>query len=133
MLVATQISWDKANYLWSDFAFGSLYTQYLLETYGITVESTGREIWDHVLAIEVVVIPVGPIGGGGDDGMGIGGRKKKVKNKIKLIFIMGEVRKDEVKEVNDTISAKLVSDIQNKIEEQLKTKISLSDVQIIKG
>jgi len=132
MLVATQIFWDKANYLWSDFKFGNLYTQYLLETYGITVEATGREIWDHVLAIEVVVIPIMP-GGAGDDSLGIGGRKKKVKNKIKLIFIMGEVRKDEVKEVNDTISAKLVSDIQNKIEEQLKTKISLSDVQIIKG
>jgi len=132
MLVATQISWDKANYLWSDFAFGSLYTQYLLETYGITVESTGREIWNHVLAIEVIVTPISS-GGAGEAGYGMGGRKKKVKNKIKLIFIMGEFRKDEIKEVNDTISAKLVSDIQNNIEEQLKTKISLSDVQIIKG
>lgn len=132
MLVATQISWDKANYLWSDFQFGSLYAQYLLETYGITVEASGREIWNHVLSIEVIVSPV-IFGGAGDSTLGIGGRKKKVKNKIKLIFIMGEVRKDEIKEVNDTVSAKLVSDIQNKIEEQLKTKISLSDVQIIKG
>jgi hypothetical protein len=132
MLVATQISWDKANYLWSDFAFGNTYAQYLLETYGITVEATGREIWNHVLSIEVIVVPIFP-GGAGDDNLAISGRKKKVKNKIKLIFIMGDVRKDEVKEVNDTISAKLVSDIQNKIEEQLQTKISLSDVQIIKG
>lgn len=131
MLVATQISWDKANYLWSDFKFGSLYAQYLLETYGITVEATGREIWDHVLSIEVIVTPIFP-GGAGDDSLGIGGRKKKVKKKIKLIFIMGETRKDETKEVNEKVSAKLVFDIQNKIEEQLQTKISLSDVQIIK-
>jgi len=132
MLVATQISWDKANYLWNDFSFGDLYTQYLLETYGITVEATGREIWNHVLSIQIVVSPINILGAG-DDTVGISGRKKKSKKKIKLIFIMGDARKDEIKEVNDTVSAKLVSDIQNKIEEQLQTKISLSDVQIIKG
>ena len=133
MLTASQISWENAHYLWNDFKFGNLYTQYLFETYGITVESTGREIWNHVLTVTLIGVPEVIVGGAGDDTLGIRGRKKKVKKKIKLIFIMGEVRKDEVKEVNDTISAKLVSDIQNKIEEQLQTKISLSDVQIIKG
>ena len=132
MLVATQISWDKANYLWNDFSFGDLYTQYLLETYGITVEATGREIWNHVLSIQIVVSPINILGAG-DDTVGISGRKKKSKKKIKLIFIMGDVRNEISKEVKKIIPIKAVSDIQNKIEEQVKTKISLSDVQIIKG
>jgi hypothetical protein len=132
MLVATQIKWNEAHNKWDYFKLGDLYTQYLFDTYAITVESGGRVIWDHVLNVIEVTINV-PIGGAGEDFGYIGGKKKKVKNKIKLIFIMGETRKDEIKEVNKTVSAKLVSDIQNRIEEQLQTKISLSDVQIIKG
>lgn len=46
----------------------------------------------------------------------------------------GELGKyEQTKEVNDTISLAAINDIRNKIEETLKTKISLSDVQIIKG
>ena len=33
----------------------------------------------------------------------------------------------------DKVSIKIVKDVQNHIEEQLKTKITLSDVQVIKG
>jgi hypothetical protein len=131
MLQATQIRWNEAHNLWNDFKLGDLYTQYLLETYGITVESGGRAIWNHVLnVIEVtVVIP----GGAGPDTGIFGGKKKKRKRTIKLIFIMEDLRKDEIKEVNELVSVKAVSDIQNKLEEKLGTKISLSDVQIIKG
>lgn len=132
MLQATQIKWSEAHNKWDDFKLGDLYTQYLFDTYGITVEAGGRVIWDHVLRVIEVTINV-PIGGAGEDFGYLAKEKKKEKKKIKLIFIMGEVRKDETKQVNDTISAKIVSDIQNKIEEQLQTKISLSDVQIIKG
>jgi hypothetical protein len=132
MLQATQIKWNEAHNLWSDFKLGDLYTQYLFDTYGITVEAGGRVIWNHVLRVIEVEITI-PFGGAGDDFGYLAKEKKKAKKKIKLIFIMGDVRKDETKEFNDTISAKIVSDIQNKIEEKLETKISLSDVQIIKG
>ena len=132
MLQATQIKWNEAHNLWSDFKLGDLYTQYLFDTYGITVEAGGRVIWNHVLnVIEVEVII--PIGGAGDDIGYRGAKKKKAKKKIKLIFIMGDVRIEQVKEKTELISPKIVSDIQNKIEEKLETKISLSDVQIIKG
>lgn len=132
MLQATQIKWNEAHNIWSDFKLGDLYTQYLFDTYGITVETGGRVIWNHVLrVIEVEVII--PIGGAGEDFGYQGAKKKKAKKKIKLIFIMGDVRIEQVKEKTELISPKIVSDIQNKIEEKLETKISLSDVQIIKG
>jgi hypothetical protein len=130
MLQATQITWNQANNLWNDYKLGDLYTQYLLDTYGITVEAGGRVIWNHVLnVIEVIIIP----GGAGEDDSTGGGKKKKTRKKIKLIFIMGDLYKEETKIFNEKVNVKVVSDIQNKIEEQLKTKISLSDVQIIKG
>ena len=129
MLTATQITWDQAHNLWNDYKLGDLYTQYLLDTYGITVEAGGRVIWNHVLnVIEVTVVT--PQGGAPGQ---IGGKKKKVRKKIKLIFIMGDVHTEQTKEVKDIIAPQIVSDIQNKISEQLKTQISLSDVQIIKG
>jgi hypothetical protein len=131
MLQATQITWDQANNLWNDYKLGDLYTQYLLDTYGITVEAGGRVIWNHVLNVIEVIITIP--GGAGEEG-GIGGKKKKkAKRRIKLIFIMGDLRKEEAKEVNELVSVKALTDIQNKIQEQIGTKISLSDVQIIKG
>jgi hypothetical protein len=130
MLQATQITWDQAHNLWNDYKLGDLYTQYLLDTYGITVEAGGRVIWNHVLnVIEVTITPGGaPL----QDGV-IGGKTKIPRKKIKLIFIMGDVHTEQTKEIKDIIAPQIVSDIQNKISEQLQTKISLSDVQIIKG
>jgi hypothetical protein len=130
MLQATQITWGQAHNLWNDYKLGDLYTQYLLDTYGITVEAGGRVIWDHVLnVIEVIITPGGaPL----QDGV-IGGKNKVARKKIKLIFIMGDVHTEQTKEVKDIIAPQIVSDIQNKLSEQLKTQISLKDVQIIKG
>ena len=124
-----KISWENAHYLWNDFKLGDDYTQYLLEEYGITVEVGGRVRWDKVFTVEVVVEPTVKGGGGG-----IIDEPKKEKRKIKLIFMCGEDRKYEMtKEVNDLISVAAIRDISNKIEETLKTKVSLSNVQIIKG
>ena len=131
MLQATQITWDQAHNLWNDYKLGDLYTQYLLDTYGITVESGGRVIWDHVLnVIEVTIEQRG--GAPLQDGV-IGGKTKVTRKKIKLIFIMGDVQNTQTKEVKDIIAPQIVSDIRNKLSEQLKTQISLKDVQIIKG
>jgi hypothetical protein len=131
MLQATQIKWGQAHNLWNDFKLGDLYTQYLFDTYGITVEAGGRVIWNHVLnVIEVIVTQPG--GAPLQDGV-IGGKNKVARKKIKLIFIMGDVQTTQTKEVKDIIAPQIVSDIQNKLSEQLKTQISLSDVQIIKG
>ena len=132
MLQATQIKWEQAHNLWNNYKLGDLYTQYLLETYGITVEAGGRVIWNRVLNVIEVIITI-PGGAGEDYGLPGGKKKKKTKRRIKLIFIIDDYRKEQVKEVNEDISAKVISDIQNKIEEQIGTKISLSDVQIIKG
>ena len=131
MLQATQITWDQAHNKWDDYKLGDLYTQYLQQTYGVTVEAGGRVIWDHVLNVIEVIINVN--GAGDDEGGVFGGKKKRIKKKIKLIFIMGDLHKDETKIVNDIVNVNMVKDIQNKIEEQTRTKITLSDVQIIKG
>jgi hypothetical protein len=128
MLTATQITWDQARNLWNDFKLGDLYTQYLLDTYGITVDAGGRVIWNHVVnVIEVIVTQ------GGGTSEQIGNKKKETQKKIKLIFIMGDVHNEQTKEIKHIIAPQIVSDIQNKISEQLQTKISLNDVQIIKG
>ena len=129
MYVTHEIKWDKARYKWNDFKLDSVYQQYLLETYGITVEDA-KVIWGKVFTVEIIVVPQG---GAGED-YGVGGKKKKECKKIKLIFIMGDLHKEEEKEVcNDIVAPEIVSDIINKLTEQLNTKISLSDVQIIKG
>jgi hypothetical protein len=126
MLTEQKISWDKAHYLWNDFKLGTEYQQYLFDVYGITVEAGGRVIWNHVFnVIEVTV-------SGGIAPQGVISGKTKVRKKIKLIFIMGDIQNTQTKEVKD-ISPAVVTDIQNHIQEQLKTKITLSDVQVIKG
>ena len=130
MLTATQITWDQAHNLWNDFKLGDLYTQYLLDNYGITVEAGGRVIWNHVLNVIEVIVQQG--GAPLQDGV-IGGKTKVAQEKIKLIFIMGDVHNEQTKEIKHIIAPQIVSDIRNKISEQLQTKISLSDVQIIKG
>ena len=130
MLQATQITWDQANNLWDDYKLGDLYTQYLLDTYGIIVDAGGHVIWNHVLNVIEVTITQG--GAPLQDGV-IGGKTKKARRKIKLIFIMGDVQNTQTKEVKDIIAPQIVSDIRNKLSEQLKTQISLKDVQIIKG
>jgi hypothetical protein len=130
MLQATQIKWSQAHNLWNDYKLGDLYTQYLLETYGITVEAGGRVIWNHVLNVIEVTISQG--GAPLQDGV-IGGKTKKVRKKIKLIFIMGDIHTEQTKEVKNIIAPQIVSDIRNKLSEELKTQISLKDVQIIKG
>ena len=121
-----KIAWEGAHYLWDDFKLGSDYAQYLLDEYGVTVEATGRVLWDKVFTIEVIVAPKG---GGGI----IEDPKKTEKRKIKLIFICGDNKGMIEKEVNKDISTQLLSDIRNKIEEVTKTQIVLKDVQIIKG
>jgi hypothetical protein len=124
-----KIPWQSAHYDWADFKLGEDYRQYLLEEYGITVTVGGRARWDKVFTVEVIVTEV--VGGGGGTPEE---EHKKEKRKIKLIFMCGELGKyEQTKEVNDTISLAAINDIRNKIEETLKTKISLSDVQIIKG
>jgi hypothetical protein len=131
MLQATQITWDQAHNQWNDYKLGDLYTQYLQQTYNITVENGGRVIWDHVLNVIEVIININ--GAGDDEGGVFGGKKKRIKKKIKLIFIMGDLHEEKTKIVNDIVDVKMVTDIQNKIAEQTRTKITLSDVQIIKG
>ena len=124
-----KIAWNDAHYLWSDFKLGSDYAQYLLDEYGITVEATGRVRWDKVFTVEIIIEQLSA-GGGIADGDEL---RKKAKRKIKLIFICGDNKGMIEKEVNNEISTQLLSDIRNKIEESLKTQITLSDVQIIKG
>jgi len=128
MLTEQKIAWGNAHYLWNDFKLGTEYQKYLFDVYGITVEAGGRVIWNHVFNVIEVIIQQG--GAGEIPGVG---EKKPKRKRIKLIFIMGDIQKSLDKEVKDLVAPKIVSDIQNKIEEQVKAKISLSDVQITKG
>jgi hypothetical protein len=132
MLTEQKITWGNAHYLWNDFKLGTEYQQYLFDVYGITVENGGRVIWSHVFnVVEVTISPIVP--GAFDETGGIFRKeKKKEKKKIKLIFIMGDVEKTEIKEIKSIPSA-AITDIKNHIEEQLQTKVTLKDVQVIKG
>jgi hypothetical protein len=128
MYSVRQLKWNEVHSKWNDIKFPEPYQQYLQEAFGLTV-TNGRVLWGHV--VEVTLVPTGQVGGKAPD-------EKKPKKKdqckeIKLIFIMDDIHKEQTKYVQDNVSAKLVSDIQNNIEEQLQTKISLSDVQIIEG
>ena len=124
----TEISWNSAHYKWNDFKLDANYTQYLLDTYGIIVVDN-KVIWGKVFTVEVVVVPQG---GAGEDA-GLGGKKKKKPKRIKLIFIMDDLYVKQEKEIKDIIAPKIISDIENNLTEQLGTKITLKDVQIIKG
>lgn len=123
------LKWSETHNKWNDIKFPEPYQQYLLDTFGLTV-TEGRVLWNHVVEVTLV-----SQGGAVDESTIPGGTKKKEAcKKIKLIFIMGDLNKNQTKlKCKDKVSLKLVSSIQNNIEEQLKTKISLSDVQIIKG
>ena len=99
MYVTHEIKWGKARYKWNDFKLDSVYQQYLLETYGITVEDA-KVIWGKVFTVEIVVVPQG---GAGED-TGIGGKKEKKKPKrIKLIFIMDDLYVKQEKELKELI------------------------------
>lgn len=130
MYLVNQLKWDQVHYKWNDIKFDSTYQQYLLETYGITAIE-GRVLWGYVIEVTVVPGPPPVLGGAGptEDYP-----KQKQRKKIKLIFIMEGLRKEEVKNLKEKkAKVKYVGDIKNNIEEQLGTKIILKDVQIIKG
>ena len=125
-----ELKWNEVHNKWNDIKFPDPYQQYLQETFGLTI-TNGRVLWGHV--VEVTLIPE-PTGGPGGVWGGAPGKKKIACREIKLIFIMDDLRKDQMKlKCKDKISVKLVSDIQNHIEQQFETKIVLSDVQIIEG
>ena len=129
MYSVRKLKWSETHNKWNDIKFPVPYQQYLLDTFGLTV-TEGRVLWNHVVEITLI-----SQGGAVDESTIPGGTKKKEACKeIKLIFIMGDLNKKQTKlKCKDKVSLKVVSSIQNNIEEQLKTKISLSDVQIIKG
>ena len=130
MYSTRQLKWGEVHNKWNDIKFPEPYQQYLLDTFGLTVVD-GRVLWGHVLEVTLV-----PSGGAVDETGGVFGDKKKKEQckKIKLIFIMDDTKRDQTKlKCKDKVSIKAVKDVQNHIEEQLKTKITLSDVQIIKG
>jgi hypothetical protein len=124
-----ELKWGEVHNKWNDIKFPEPYQQYLLDTFGLTV-TEGRVLWGHVVEVTLV-----SQAGAVDESTIPGGTKKKESCKeIKLIFIMGDLRKTQMKlKCKDKKSVKLIDNIQNNIEEQLQTKITLSDVQIIKG
>jgi hypothetical protein len=124
-----ELKWGEVHNKWNDIKFPEPYQQYLLDTFGLTI-TEGRVLWGHVVEVTLV-----SQAGAVDESTIPGGTKKKESCKeIKLIFIMGDLHKTQMKlKCKDKKSVKLIDNIQNNIEEQLQTKITLSDVQIIKG
>lgn len=129
MYSVRKLKWSEAHNKWNDIKFPEPYQQYLLDTFGLTI-TEGRALWGHVVEITLI-----SQGGAVDESTIPGGTKKKEAYKeIKLIFIMGNINKTQIKlKHKDKKSVELINSIQNNIEEQLQTKITLSDVQIIKG
>ena len=127
-----ELKWNEVHNKWNDIKFPEPYQQYLQDTFGLTV-TNGRVLWGHV--IEVTLVPAeGVVGGAPYPEQPTAKKKKKDCKEIKLIFIMDDTEQKQTKlKCKNKVSVKLVSSIQNNIEEQLKTKITLSDVQIIKG
>lgn len=129
MYSVRKLKWGEVHNKWNDIKFPEPYQQYLLDTFGLTV-TEGRVLWGHVVEITLI-----QQGGAVDESTIPGGvKKKEADKKIKLIFIMGDLHETQTKlKYKDKKSVKLINNIQNNIEEQLQTKITLSDVQIIKG
>jgi hypothetical protein len=130
MYSVRQLKWSEVHNKWNDIKFPEPYQQYLQDTFGITI-TEGRVIWNHVVEVTLVPVQDGVFGGPTDTGRE---KKKKKCKEIKLIFIMEDLTNTQIKTVcKDKILVKLASSVQNKIEEQLGTKITLKDVQIING
>ena len=111
------LKWSEVHNKWNDIKFPDLYQQYLQDTFGLTVIN-GRVLWGHV--VEVTLVPVGPPPGAIDESTLGGVKKKKACKKIKLIFIIGDLRETQTKlKCKDTKSVKLINNIQNNIENQL--------------
>jgi hypothetical protein len=128
MYSVRELKWNEVHNKWNDIKFPAPYQQYLQDTFGLTV-TEGRVLWGHV--VEVILIPTeGVVGGKAPEEKP---KKKKTCKEIKLIFIMDDTKREQTKLKCKDISIKTIKDIQNHIEEQLKTKITLSDVQVIKG
>ena len=132
MYSVRQLKWNEVHSKWDDIKFAQPYQQYLQDTFGLTV-TDGRVLWGHVVEVTLVPEPTTTqVGGKAPDEKP---KKKKDQCKeIKLIFIMDDTKQEQTRlKCKDKVSIKAVKDVQNHIEEQLKTKITLSDVQVIKG
>ena len=126
-----ELKWNEVHNKWNDIKFPDPYQQYLQDTFGLTV-TNGRVLWGHVVEVTLVPTPTQGVVGGAP--YPEAKKKKKACKEIKLIFIMDDTKHEQVRlKCKDKVSIKAVKDVQNHIEEQLKTKITLSDVQIIKG
>ena len=131
MYSVRELKWNEVHSKWNDIKFPAPYQQYLQDTFGLTV-TNGRVLWGHVVEVTLVPVPTeGVIGGAPLPEQPK--KKKKACKEIKLIFIMGDTKREQTKLKCKDVSIKTIKDIQNNIEEQLKTKITLSDVQVIKG
>jgi hypothetical protein len=129
MYLARKLKWGEVHNKWNDIKFPEPYQQYLLDTFGLTI-TEGRVLWGHVVEVTLSQRK----GAVDDSTIPSSTKKKEACKEIKLIFIMDDLRKTQTKlKCKDKKSVKLINDIQNNIEEQLQTKITLSDVQIIKG
>ena len=129
MYSVRELKWNEVHSKWNDIKFPAHYQHYLQDTFGLTV-TDGRVLWSHV--VEVTLVPTGQVGGKAPDEKKP--KKKEACKEIKLIFIMDDTEREQTKlKCKNKVSIKLVGSVQNNIEEQLGTKISLSDVQIIKG
>jgi len=129
MYLVRKLKWGEVHNKWDDIKFPEPYQQYLLDTFGLTI-TEGRVLWGHVVEVTLSQQK----GAVDDSTLPSGTKKKEACKEIKLIFIMDDLRKTQTKlKCKDKKSVKLINDIQNNIEEQLQTKITLSDVQIIKG
>ena len=122
----TKINWDEANQgTWGEFYGDQYYAKYLKAVYYIDIPGPPYKVlWDHA-----VVLTIGFPSGFSYIDQQTG--KKKLKNKIKILFIMDDLTKVFEKEKNDTVSVQFKNEVENELTERFGQKVILEDVQII--
>lgn len=122
----TKINWDEANQgTWGEFHSDQYYAKYLKAVYYIDIPGPPYKIlWDHA-----VVLTIGFPSGFSYIDQQTG--KKKLKKKIKILFIMDDLTKVFEKEKNDTVSVQFKNEVENELTERFGQKVILEDVQII--
>lgn len=122
----TKINWDEANQgTWEEFYSDQYYAKYLKAVYYIDIPGPPYKIlWDHA-----VVLTIGFPSGFSYIDQQTG--KKKLKKKIKILFIMDDLTKVFEKEKNDTVSVQFKNEVENELTERFGQKVILEDVQII--
>lgn len=124
-----KINWNEANYNWNTFYADQYYAAYIYEEFGITIPNPPNAVlWNHAVLLNITFIE----GNAPPDSYDQGKKKKKLlKKKIKLIFMVDDMESVFEKEKNDEVKVEFKNKVENILTEKFGQKIILENVQII--